>query len=145
MVRAGEHALVIRYPRGAAPGHVRARRLITVPWGGVDLAPLGRRKSVGPAGPPFLKKEIGTEPYLSDVYLLRLLCTHTCTPPGEQHRLPGRVESIPPSEMLGEEDDSYPLPCDRSSGTYGPGGRAAPRSVTREGSSPISMGVGLFL
>mgnify|MGYP004096428497 CR=1 FL=1 len=56
MVSAGDHALVIRYLRGAALGHVRARRLRTVPWGGVDLAPLGRRKSAGLAGPPFLKK-----------------------------------------------------------------------------------------
>ena len=72
VVRAGDHALVICYMRGAAFGRVRARRLRTVPWGGVDLAPLGRRKSAGPAGPPFLKELIGTEPMLSNGYPFRL-------------------------------------------------------------------------
>ena len=83
MVSAGDHDPVLRYMRGAALGHVRARRPRTVPWGGVDLAPLGRRKSAGPAGPPFLKELIGTERELSDGYLRRLLCTHICTPLGE--------------------------------------------------------------
>ena len=144
VVRAGDHVLVICYMRGAAFGHVRARRLRTVPRGGVDLAPLGRRKSVGPAGPPFLKESIGIEPLLSNGYPCRLRCTHTRTPLGEQHRPPGRVEPSPPSEMLGDEDGSYPMPRVCSSGTYGPGRRAVPCSVPPEGGSPTLMGVGLL-
>ena len=49
---------------------------------------------------------IGNKRYHLNILYRRLLCTHTRTPLGEQHRPPGRGEPITPSELLGEEDGS---------------------------------------
>ena len=106
MVSAGDHALVLRYMRGAAHRAVRRRRRNLVSWGGVDLAPSSWGKAAALVGPPFLNKRIGNKRYHLDGYLLRLLCMHTSTPPGEQHRLPGRGEPNPPSDLLGDEAGS---------------------------------------
>ena len=129
-VRAGYHVLVIRYLRGAAQWAARRRRRNPVSRGGVDLAPLSRGKAAAPVGPPFQNKEIGNKRYLLHVYLFRLLCTHTSTPPGEQHRPLGRGEPNPPSDLLGDEaGSSLPPPHVCSSGTNGPGRRGGSRRV----------------
>ena len=130
VVRAGDHASVLRYLRGAAHRAVRRRRRNPVSRGGVDLAPLSWWRAAAPVGPPFLNALIGNKRYLSHGYHFRVLCTHTRTPPGEQHRLPGRGEPNPPSDLLGDEaGSSLSLPHVCSSGTNGPGRRGGSRRV----------------
>ena len=143
MVRAGDHALVLRYMRGAAQWAVQHRRLRTVPGGRVDRAPPGRRTSAGLVGPPFQKFVIGNKRYLKGIPYCRLLCMHTRTPSGEQHRPPGRGEPIPPSELLGEEAGSFPFPRVCFFETYGLGRREVPRRFILGGGPPTLMGLAL--